>query len=218
MAMRRVLLVALLALGTGRPLWAAGLQAVSGPTTGAVTLTWDPSPAADQVLGYKVLSGSASGTYSRIDDVGPLTLTTLSGFPAGTYFFVVEAYDATGALSGPSNEVSWTSAPVDPACVFPTGKDAVLITVTAFQKTGSGGAGSRARLDFQVASPSPIVRVEIISGSRTLAHMDGTDVGALAGIWFTVPSDSGAYPLALTATNAYGCGRVQPTAYSVTVP
>jgi len=183
----------------------------------------DASPDAS-VIGYRLLSGPAPGQYDRIDDVGSVTTAPLAQLPAGVPRYVVAvAYDAAGNVSSPSNEVSGVPVPEqpasDPACVFPTGDKAVLVTVTALQKTGSGGANSKARLDFQVASPgSPVTRVQVIAGDLVLGQMDGTDLGALAGLWFTVPATSGTYPLSAVALNAYGCIQTQGTAYVVAVP
>lgn len=89
------------------------------------------------------------------------------------------------------------------------------IFVTALQRTGSGGAGSRARLDFQLLSPnSPIAQSSIRQNGADLAVMTGADLTALAGMWFTLPMGP-PLKLSVLAANAYGCSREQATAYVV---
>lgn len=87
--------------------------------TFAVTLSWDaPTTNADgtplaDLSGYKVYDGSTSGQYTMTTDVGNVTTATLEGYPAGTYYFTVVAYDASGNESDYSNEVIAT-LPLDP--------------------------------------------------------------------------------------------------------
>lgn len=73
----------------------------------SVTLAWNASPETN-VTGYIVAYGPRSGAYTGQVDVGNKTQFTLLGIPAGTYFFVVKAYNSAGLISDPSNEVSTT--------------------------------------------------------------------------------------------------------------
>ena len=60
--------------------------------------------------GYVVLYGTSSGVYSSRIDVGDVTTIPVSGLAGSTkYFFAVQAYDESGALSEPSNEVAGTT-------------------------------------------------------------------------------------------------------------
>lgn len=100
----------LLALFAIRPAFAAEL-----------TLAWDP-PADAVTTGYVIFVGTAPGLYFRQVRIGKVTSHTVDGLtPGGTYYFVVRAYDASGRLSGPSNEVAGTVAPVSVghACLTP---------------------------------------------------------------------------------------------------
>lgn len=92
------------------------------PLTGeghSVTLSWDaPTTNADgtpltDLAGYKVYDGRSSGVYTTSTDVGSLTTATIAGYAAGTYYFTVVAYDASGNESDHSNEVVAT-LPLDP--------------------------------------------------------------------------------------------------------
>lgn len=81
-------------------------------TTGAVapkgiaTLSWDPPPAG--ITGFKVHYGATPGSYSTTINTGMVSSFAVSDLPAGTYYFVVTAYDSSGNESGYSNEVSKT--------------------------------------------------------------------------------------------------------------
>lgn len=190
-----------------------------------VTLAWDANPPGDGTIGYRVLFGTAPGIYPQTRDAGNVTEFTVESLSYATpHYLVLVAYDAQGQVSGHSNMVAHTTqaAPLppvgDPRCVPPLGNRSVSVFVTNLQLTGSRGAGSRARLDFQLASPnSPVVSVEARANGVPVATMAGTDLNGLAGIWFTVPTPPAAYALSVSATNAYGCTRVQPSTLVVTV-
>lgn len=74
------------------------------------TLSWSASES-DSVIGYRVYSGTAQGTYDQAFgsgfNVGNTTSYTVAGLAAGqTYFFAVTAVDAAGRESPYSNEAS----------------------------------------------------------------------------------------------------------------
>jgi hypothetical protein len=73
--------------------------------TGVAKLSWNP-PA--DAIGVKIHYGTSPGSYSNTIDVGMVSSYSLNGLPAGTYYFVVTAYDAGGYESLYSNEVSKT--------------------------------------------------------------------------------------------------------------
>lgn len=79
-----------------------------------LTLAWDA--ASDGVTtGYIISYGTVSRSYSQQVNVGNKMSHTLSGLIVGTtYYFAVRAYDPTGLISTPSNEVSATIAVVIP--------------------------------------------------------------------------------------------------------
>lgn len=82
------------------------LALVSPASAATLTLAWD-APPDETVDGYVVLYGTSSGVYTGKIDVGDVTSAPVSGLADSTrYFFVVQAYDASGALSDRSNEVS----------------------------------------------------------------------------------------------------------------
>ena len=77
----------------------------SGSTLPAATLTWTASTSST-VTGYRIYYGTTSGTYTNHIDVGNITQYAIQTLPAGTYYFAVTAYDASGGESADSNEVS----------------------------------------------------------------------------------------------------------------
>ena len=96
----RVLVLALLAVGSARVSAAANL-----------TLAWDPS-GDTAVTGFVLYYGTASRSYTQQVNVGATTSYTLSGLTVGTtYYFAVRAYNAAGVLSDFSEEVSGAPDP-----------------------------------------------------------------------------------------------------------
>ncbi len=71
-----------------------------------LTVAWDPS-SDGSAIGYILLYGTGPGAYSQQIDVGDTTSYTIHGLSDGvTYYLTVRAYDATGGLSDPADEVS----------------------------------------------------------------------------------------------------------------
>ena len=93
---RRILLIALALIACDAAVLAAD-----------VTLAWDPNTESD-LAGYKVYYGTVSGAYGTVISIGTQTTYTVTGLPAGTFYFAVTAYNTSGLESGFSNEVSAT--------------------------------------------------------------------------------------------------------------
>ena len=80
---------------------------------GSVDLGWAENPEQD-VMGYKVYFGTASGVYGESDDVSQTT-ASISDLTVGVrYYFAVTAYDLSGLESDYSQEVS-TIVPPPPS-------------------------------------------------------------------------------------------------------
>lgn len=86
----------------------------NGSSGSSATLTWtaptiyaDGTPFTD-ITGYKVHRGTTSGIYTSPVDVGNVTTYTVTSLTAGTYYFAITAYNASGYESGFSNEESKT--------------------------------------------------------------------------------------------------------------
>jgi hypothetical protein len=80
-----------------------------------VSLAWDPAEG-DDVVGYRVHYGSASGAYDHSMDVGNATTATVPNLNNGTtYFIAVTASNSAGLESLPSNEISFTPTTSSPS-------------------------------------------------------------------------------------------------------
>ncbi len=96
-------------------------------STESVVLAWDRNTEED-LAGYKIHIGTASGTYSQTTDVGNATSFTVAGLlPGETYFFTVTAYDIFANESNYSTEISTTipepPPPVPEDTTTPTSED-----------------------------------------------------------------------------------------------
>jgi len=88
--------------------------AAAGSSANSVTLSWEaPSENSDgsslqDLKGYKVHYGSSSRTYAQTIQLTNPGLTTyvVDNLPSGKYYFAVTSYNASGAESSLSGEVS----------------------------------------------------------------------------------------------------------------
>jgi hypothetical protein len=78
---------------------------ITAPSSGTVTLIWDPETD-PSVRGYKVYVGTSSNAYGAPVDIGNVTTYQVLNLLSGTtYYFAVTAYNSAGE-SGYSNEVN----------------------------------------------------------------------------------------------------------------
>ena len=95
---------------TALPAFAIDVEAVSA---GSATLTWsiptermDNTPLGNELAGFNVYYGQASGDYSNkvvLDNSG-LTTYMVDNLSNGQWYFIVTAFDSDGLESNPSNE------------------------------------------------------------------------------------------------------------------
>lgn len=180
-------------------------------TESPVTLAWDEASTSDnQMLLFEL---EVDGTTYRT-----ATQKQSPPLPLGKGFHTARVLAETlgGVQSAWSLPLEFIVGhdPSSPECLPPLGNRSVSIFPTGYQK-----AGARARLDFQLASPnSPITRVAVKAQGVELAVITSSNVGELAGMWFTLPVLSGSYTLGIVAENAYGCVRDVMTTRTVVVP
>jgi hypothetical protein len=103
-----------------------------------VRLAWDPSPGED-LAGYRIYYGTASGVYTQQVEVGTVTDALIEGLVEGqTYYFSVVAYDHNGTLSEPSNEVVFAPGnDVPPSSSCNTEFSSTAQSVLSFGGTGT---------------------------------------------------------------------------------
>jgi hypothetical protein len=108
-------------------------------SAGVVTIAWDRNPEPD-IAGYRISYGTISGAYTTTVDVGNRLDWQIRGVDDGQkYYFVVRAYNAGGAVSPPSSEISanvvgLTALATDMVSPTPTGKP---VTWTALAGPGA---------------------------------------------------------------------------------
>ncbi len=90
--------------------------AVAQASLGSATLSWQaPSTRTDgtpltNLDGYRIHYGTAVGSYPNLIDIANESLTSavISNLPPATYYFVISAYDTTGAESAYAGPASKT--------------------------------------------------------------------------------------------------------------
>ncbi|MFO1305263.1 MAG: PKD domain-containing protein [Burkholderiales bacterium] len=114
------------------------LCASSVAWSASMTLAWDPSSGAS---GYRLYYGTVSGTYPNSVNAGASTTATVTGLTsAQRYYFVVTAYNGSGAESAYSAEVSGV-APSAPVASFVADRTSGLPPLTVnFNSGGSTGS------------------------------------------------------------------------------
>ncbi len=125
--------------------WAIGAEA---------TVSWGANSESD-LSGYKIYSGTSSGSYDDALDVGNKTSFIINNLVIGTtYFFAVTAYDSSGNESNFSEEVSFTPAadstedpPEDPPVDPPT-EDSVSFNAYCFPNPFSSQEGTTITLSI----------------------------------------------------------------------
>lgn len=90
--------------------------AVQQASLGSATLSWQPptkrtdGTPLSNLDGYKIRYGTAAGSYPNMADItnAGLTSAVVSNLPPATYYFVMSAYDTTGAESAYTSPASKT--------------------------------------------------------------------------------------------------------------
>jgi hypothetical protein len=80
----------------------------------AVTIKfqWDPNTETD-IAGYKIYSGTTSGSYPNIKDIGNVTTGSIDIPPNTATYITVTAYNTSGLESPYSNEIAYWDMSLD---------------------------------------------------------------------------------------------------------
>jgi hypothetical protein len=127
------------------------------------------------LAGYKVYMGTASGSYTQNIDVGNSTSYTIGNLNDGTtYYFAVTAYDASGDVSGYSNQASLTTSAAS----------STLYTLTA--SAGSGGSITPSGSVVVSQGTSQTFAITPASGYKVAGvTVDGVSAGAVSSYTFS---------------------------------
>jgi Fibronectin type III domain len=164
----------------------------------SLTVEWDP-PTDGVTVGYLLWGGLTSGNYTHSIDVGAVTRFRIVGLPAGTiFYFAVQAYDASGARSPLSREVSG-AAGAPPRCHQPPGRPQLAADVI----------GSSVRLSWSHAGGDrPTDYVLDVGSAPGQANIASARLPA-ATTSVTAEAPPGIYFLRIAALNA--CGASIPS-------
>jgi hypothetical protein len=120
-----------------------------------VTASWNTNPEPD-IAGYKLLYGTASGSYSSTIDVGNVTSYVLSLSASQTYYFVVQAYNTSGLQSAYSTEASFT-VPIStaPTIVTVTPSAGAIGATVTIQGSNFGATRGTSTIAFNGVAATP---------------------------------------------------------------
>lgn len=177
---------------------ASAQTVVSNP----VTFTWDNNPEPD-VRGYKIAIDRV------VRDVGQVT-SFVDTLLAGSHLVSLAAYN--DIVTGPStDEIKFEVKAVVTGCEY-----APNIAVQSWDHTVV--VGEQGLVLFKLANPFPIVQVQAkLGGSQVVGQMDGTDLRASPGIYFSMPRALGTYNLTVFVKDAPGCSGETTLVRPITV-
>src|SRR5262249_25661560 len=174
--------------------------------TGSVSLSWTASTDNVGVDHYDVYRSTTSGfTPSAANKVGQSTTTsyTDAGLAAGTYYYLVDAADASGNISAPSSQAS---AVVTADTTAPT----VSLTAPANGSTVSGTITVSATASDNVA----VAGVQFLLDGNNLGSEVTTSPYSVS--WDTTTVSNGTHTLTARARDAAG-NTTLSTAITVTI-
>src|SRR5947209_1310473 len=173
-----ILFVIVFLLGTASTLRAA-----------TVTAMWDPNTESD-LAGYKLSYGLQSGVYTTTIDVGNVTSWPLTLTDGLRYYFAVQAYNTSGAISPFSAEVFADIGPPTIASLSPTsGPVGTSVTITG---TNFGATQGTSTVTFNGTAATPTswsgtsIVVPVPAGATTGNIVVTVGGGPSNGVAFTV--------------------------------
>jgi len=174
---------------------------VKSMTQTSVSLGWSPSTVIGGVSGYVVYRGTTPSSMTALADVTTTSYVDTLANAAMTYYYAVEAYNASWVYSPFSPTIKVTT----PAIPSPAGLKATIVSQNSVSMSWSAlqvGAVTGYRV-YRGTSPSGLT---ILGGATTSSYTD-----ALA-----MPSNT--YYYAVLAYNANGTVSALSAAISVTTP
>ncbi len=173
-------------------------QTMSKQNLGApgVTLAWDSNPDTNTV-GYHILYGTTSGSYTTKIDAGNANTLVVSGLvPGPTYYFAATSYDAFGDESLPSNETTFNQ------------RNFSLPVITSQPASGTNAAGATATFTVNATGADPLNYQWLKNGTPLSAATSAT-------LTLVNVADSDAAGYAVVITNAVGSATSSNATLSV---
>jgi hypothetical protein len=169
-------------------------QAAQAALTWSAPTTNTDGTAIKSLAGYKVSTGTTSGSYSQNVDVGNVTSYTNSSLNDGTtYYFAVTAYDASGNTSGYSNQATFSTAAAPPTTT--------LYTLTA--SAGSGGSITPSGATVVSSGANQSYTITASSGYKVAGvTVDGASIGAVTSYTFSKVAASHSISATFSTTSA----------------
>jgi len=170
------------------------------------TASWDPNPEPD-IAGYKLSYGTAPGTYTTTIDVGNVTTWPLTLSDGQRYYFIVQAYNASGVTSAPSAEVIYdvppAAAPSITSLSRTSGTVGTSVTITG---TNFGATKGTSTVKFNGTTATPTswsatsIVVPVPTGATTGNVVVSVGGAASNGAFFRVTVPFTDDPLIAAAT------------------
>ena len=156
-----------------------------------VTLAWDKL---DGAVGYKIHSGTSSGSYSWVIDVGNVTTYTTEDLTDGyTYYFAATAYDASHFESDYSSEVSYDA-----------GNNQTQTQYIIAASAGTGGSISPSGSVSVTSGSSRTFTITPNSGYKiSNVTVNGSSVGAVSSYTFSNVTANRTISATFTAATTY---------------
>jgi hypothetical protein len=180
---------------------------VVAQTQCSVTLAWDPSPG-DSIVGYNLYYGSASRTYTNIDQVGDVTQVTVTNLcPGATYYFAITSVDASETESDYSTELIYTVP--------------LALATLQLRVTSTGQAildACSVALAWDPDSGDNIAGYNLYYGPGSLTYTNMVQVGDVTQATVTNLCPGATYYFAITSVDASGAESDYSAELIYTVP
>nr|MBA3966001.1 fibronectin type III domain-containing protein [Nitrospirales bacterium] len=183
----------------GLTLSLVGLFASPAFSASSIQLTWDANPEPD-LMGYYVHMGTSQGSYNTTKNPGLTPSYIFQNLPEGsTYYFTVTAYDQSGNISEPAQEVAIT-LPTQGGNVPPP--DTTPPTMTLVGPQNSSPISGTITVSATASDNIGVVGVQFKLNGNNLGPEDTTN--PFSSSWNTTAVSDGSYTLSATARDAAG--------------
>ncbi|WP_342348079.1 FG-GAP-like repeat-containing protein [uncultured Nitrospira sp.] len=183
----------------GLTLLLVGFLASPAFSASSIKLTWDANPEPD-LMGYYVYMGTSQGSYHTTKNAGLTPSHIFQNLPEGsTYYFTVTAYDQTGNISEPAQEVAIAIPTQGGSGPLP---DTTPPTITIMSPQSSAPLSGTITVSATASDNIGVVGVQFRINGNNLGPEDTTKPFSLS--WDTTTVSNGSSTLTATARDATG--------------